>query len=45
MLKKWVEAGVKTLEDARKFEQSFKKGTRKAGFKKPIKKEDFDLSD
>ncbi|MGD7021755.1 DnaD domain-containing protein [Rossellomorea vietnamensis] len=44
ILKKWIEAGVKSLEDARKFEQSFKE-TRKAGFKKPIKKEDFDLSD
>ncbi|TMU85509.1 DnaD domain protein [Bacillus sp. BHET2] len=44
ILKKWVEAGVQTIEDARKFEQSFKSNGRKGKKKRPSK-EDFDLSE
>jgi DnaD/phage-associated family protein len=44
ILKKWVEAGVQTIEDARKFEQSFKNNGRKGKKKRPSK-EDFDLSE
>ncbi|WP_173106795.1 DnaD domain-containing protein [Bacillus sp. KH172YL63] len=44
ILKKWVEAGVQTIDDARKFEQSFKSNGRK-GTKKRPSKEDFDLSE
>jgi DnaD/phage-associated family protein len=44
ILKKWVEAGVHTIDDARKFEQSFKNNGRK-GTKKRPSKEDFDLSE
>jgi DnaD/phage-associated family protein len=44
ILKKWVEAGVQTIDDARKFEQSFKNNGRKGKKKRPSK-EDFDLSE
>ncbi|MCA1058091.1 DnaD domain protein [Rossellomorea aquimaris] len=44
ILKKWVEARVQTIDDARKFEQSFKQNGRK-GTKKRPSKEDFDLSE
>jgi DnaD/phage-associated family protein len=44
ILKKWVEAGVQTIDDARKFEHSFKQTGRK-GIKKRPSKEDFDLSE
>ncbi|MGM0863402.1 MAG: DnaD domain-containing protein [Bacillota bacterium] len=44
ILKKWVEAGVKNIDDARKFEKSFKQNGRK-GTKKRPSKEDFDLSE
>lgn len=43
ILKRWDEAKVKTLEDARKHEREFKKSPRKAKTKK--QKEDFDLND
>lgn len=44
ILKKWVDAGVNTIDDARKFEKSFKNNGRK-GTKKRPSKEDFDLSE
>ncbi|MGX1262966.1 DnaD/phage-associated family protein [Rossellomorea marisflavi] len=44
ILKKWVEAGVQSIDDARKFEQSFKQKGRMGSAKRPSK-EDFDLND
>jgi DnaD/phage-associated family protein len=44
ILKKWVEAGVNTIDDARKFEKSFKQNGHKGTRKRPSK-EDFDLSE
>jgi DnaD/phage-associated family protein len=44
ILKKWVEARVQTIDDARKFEQTFKQTGRKRIKKRPSK-EDFDLSE
>jgi DnaD/phage-associated family protein len=45
ILKRWVEANVQSLEDARKHEKSFKQGPRRGALKKPLSKEDFDLSE
>ncbi|MEW4224003.1 DnaD domain-containing protein [Rossellomorea marisflavi] len=44
ILKKWVEAGVQSIGDARKFEQSFIQKGRMGRAKRPSK-EDFDLND
>jgi DnaD/phage-associated family protein len=45
ILKRWVESNVQSLEDARKHEKSFKQGPRRGALKKPLSKEDFDLSE
>lgn len=48
VLDKWKYAGVKTIEDARKYEMDFKQKTqKKKGFtkKQELRKEDFDLSE